>query len=262
MATDTNDYRLHTPRSDAQQQQAEFFAQLGAVQQFRELFEHLPDVYFFAKDAGSRLMAASTPILKRFGLKSEAELIGTTDHDYFPAHVADSFVRDDRTVLSTGKPLIHRVEIWYNEQRLLDWFVTDKLPLRDTDGKIVGVMGTVRSYEGSRTSRLPYSQISDVVDYVRKRHRGKITVTEIAKLAGVSPRQLHRRFRDVFGMSALEFLTRTRIQAASDELLNTDRPIVDIAIDFGFCDQSAFTRQFRNHVGQTPLKFRRQYRKA
>lgn len=260
MATEVPKTQRKSLDSQAIRRQAEFFAQLGAVQQFRQLFEYLPDVYFFAKDVESRLMAASGPILKRFGLKSEAELIGTTDHDYFPTHVADSFVRDDHRVLSTGQPLINRVEIWYNEQRLLDWFVTDKLPLRDGTGNIIGVMGTVRSYEGSKKSRLPYSQISEVVDFIRKRHRGKITVTEVAKLAGVSTRQLNRRFQDVFGMSALDFLTKTRIQAASDELLNSDRPIVDIAIDFGFCDQSAFTRQFRNHVGQTPLKFRRQYR--
>jgi len=239
--------------------QQQFFEQLGSSQQFRDLFEHLPGIYFFAKDAHSRMMAASSQILTRFGLSSEDELIGRTDHDFFPTHVADSFVRDDQHVLTTGQPLINRVEIWYNEQRLLDWFVTDKLPLRNPAGEVIGVMGTVRSYEGSKRSVLPYSQISEVVDFIRKRHRGKITVTEVARLAGMSTRQLHRRFIEVFGMSALDFLTKTRIQAASEELLSTDKTIADIAIDFGFCDQSAFTRQFKNHVGQTPLKFRRQY---
>lgn len=248
-----------TSASSARQLQADFFSQIGAVTQFQQLFENLPDVYFFAKDAHSRLMAASRPILQRFQLESEEQLIGTTDHDHFPTHIADNFVRDDQHVLRTGQPLINRVEIWYTEHRLLDWYVTDKLPLRSLTGEIVGVMGTVRSYEGGRRHVLPYTQISEAVEYIRKRHRGKITVAEVAALAGVSPRQLHRRFQEVFGMSALDFLTKTRMQAASEELLKTDRPIVDIAIDFGFCDQSAFTRQFKNHVGQTPLKFRRQY---
>jgi len=245
---------------DSSQLQKHFFSQLGDSQQFRSLFEHLPGVYFFVKDDQSRLMAASSTILERFGLQEEAQLIGTTDHDHFPVHVADSFVRDDQQVLTTGIPLINRVEVWYNAHRLLDWFVTNKLPLRNTSGKIIGVMGTLRSYEGSRKSMLPYSQVSDVVDFIRENHRGKITVAEVARQAGVSTRQLHRRFMEVFGMSALDFLTRTRIQAASDELLQTSRSIADIALDFGFCDQSAFTRQFKNQVGQTPLKFRRQYR--
>ena len=238
--------------------QEQFFSQLGSTQQFRQLFEHLPGISFFAKDTESRLMAASSSILERFGLRSEAELIGTVDHDYFPTHVADSFVRDDRQVLTTGESLINRVEVWYNEHRLLDWFVTDKLPLRNSSGDIIGLMGTVRNYEG-RKSALPYSQISEVVDYIRRRHRGKITVAEVAQLAGISPRKLQRRFQDALGMSALDFLTKTRIQAASDELLNTDRSIAEIAVNFGFCDQSAFTRQFRNQTGETPLRFRKQY---
>ena len=246
---------------DSRQIQQAFFSQLGDSQQFRGLFEHLPGVYFFVKDSESRLMAASSSILDRFGLTDESQIIGSTDHDYFPVHVADSFVRDDRLVLTTGVPIINRVEIWYNAQRLLDWFVTNKLPLRDSGGNIIGVMGTLRSYEGSKKSMLPYSQISDVVDFIREHHRGKITVAQVAQQANVSTRQLHRRFMDVFGMSALEFLTRTRIQAASDELLQTTRTISEIALEFGFCDQSAFTRQFKNQVGQTPLKFRRQYEK-
>ncbi len=253
-----NNAPLETAISGRPRQQ-EFFRQLGSSQQFRELFEHLPGVYFFAKDADSRLMVASSSILARFGLTHEDELIGTTDHDHFPQHVADSFVRDDRLVMKTGQPLINRVEIWYNDQRLLDWFVTNKLPLRNESGQIIGVMGTLRSYEGSRRSVQPYSQISEVVDFIRARHRGRITVTEVARLAGVSTRQLNRRFQEVFGMSALDFLTKTRIHAASNELLTTDRSIAEIAIEFGFCDQSAFTRQFRSHVGVTPLKFRKQY---
>ena len=239
--------------------QRDFYARMGERQQFQQLFEHLPGVYFFVKDDQSRMMGASRSILERFGLTTEDEIIGTTDYEYFPPHIADSFVRDDQMVLDTGEPLTGRVEIWYTEQRLLDWFVTDKLPVRDSGGKILGVMGTVRSYEGSRRSLLTYTQIDQVVEYIRGNHRGKITVTDLARRANLSPRQLHRKFMEVFNMSVQEFLTKTRIQAASDDLLNTDRSITEIAHDFGFCDQSAFTQQFKKHIGKTPLKFRRQH---
>ncbi|MCA9142590.1 MAG: AraC family transcriptional regulator [Planctomycetaceae bacterium] len=237
----------------------DFFARIGERQQFQELFEHLAGVYFFVKDDQSRMMGASRSILERFGLGSEEEIIGTTDYDYFPPHIADSFVRDDRLVLETGKPMTGRVEIWYTAQRLLDWFVTNKLPVRASDGAIIGVMGTVQSYEGNRRSLLTYTQIDQVVEHIRTNHRGKITVTELARQANISPRQLHRKFIEVFRMSVQEFLTKTRIQGASDDLLNTDRSITEIAHDFGFCDQSAFTQQFKKHVGKTPLKFRRQH---
>ncbi len=245
--------------ADRAAMQTAFYARMGDRQQFHLLFEHLRDIYFFVKDDQSRMMGASRSILERFGLDSEEQIVGTTDYDYFPPHIADSFVRDDRLVLESGQPLTGRVEIWYTEQRLLDWFVTNKLPVRDSRGKIFGVMGTVRSYEGSRRSLLTYTQIDEVVEFIRDNHRGKITVAALARRAHLSPRQLHRKFIEVFSMSVQEFLTKTRIQAASDDLLSTDRSITEIALDFGFCDQSAFTQQFKKHIGKTPLKFRRQH---
>ncbi|MEM7383994.1 MAG: AraC family transcriptional regulator, partial [Verrucomicrobiota bacterium] len=238
-----------------------FLKQLPPAQ-FQQLFEHLPGIYFFAKDRESRLMCASQPILDRLGVPTEADVVGTDDYDYFPPQIADSFVRDDREVMKTGQPMINRVEIWYNEQRLLDWFVTNKLPLRNVAGEIVGIMGMVQSYEGKKESLLPYSQISEAVDYIRQHHCEKIGVEELAQRVGISSRQLHRKFRQVFGMSVQDFLAKTRIQAASDALIHQDRTIAEIAATFGFCDQSAFTLQFRKHTGMTPIRFRQRYRKG
>ena len=239
--------------------QREFFAQMGGPQQFQQLFEHLPGVYFFVKDRQSRMVCASQPFWEHLGAKSEAEIIGKTDDEFFPPHAADHFRRDDELVMSTGQPLIGRVELWYNEQRVLDWFVTNKLPVRDLQGHIIGVMGTVRSYQGQRRTMLPMSMISSTVEYIREHHHERLTVEDLARQANLSPRQLHRKFREVFGLSAQDFLIKTRIQATSEALLHSDLSIAQISVDFGFCDQSAFTQQFRKHLGQTPLKFRRQY---
>ncbi len=120
-------------------------------------------------------------------------------------------------------------------------------------------MGIVRSYEGQRRSMQPISLINSTVDFIREHHRQRITVAELASRAQLSPRQLHRKFREVFGLSVQEFLVKTRIQAASNMLLNSDLTISQIAVDFGFCDQSAFTQLFRKHMGLTPRQFRTRY---
>ena len=239
--------------------QRNFLARIGPGEPVRELFEHLPGVFFFAKDQNSRMMCASSTIYKRLGCNEELDVVGRQDSDFFPKQIADNFVRDDQKVFATGKPLLNRVEIWYNEQRMLDWFVTNKLPLKDESGNVIGLMGTVRSYEGSRKLLLPFSQISAAVEYIRTHHRERISVTDLAHHSGLSPRQLNRKFNDAFGMSAQDFLTKTRIQTASDALLNTALSIAEIAQKFGFCDQSAFTQAFRKHTGITPLKFRKRY---
>ncbi len=241
--------------------QQEFFQRMGGPQQFQQLFEHLPGVYFFVKDRQSRMVCASQPFWEHLGVTSEEAIIGRTDDDFFPQHAADHFKRDDEQVMATGQPIIGRVELWYNEHRVLDWFVTNKHPVRDTNGTVIGVMGIVRSYEGQRRSMQPMSLINSTVDYIREHHHERLTVEDLATRAGLSPRQLHRKFREVFGLSVQEFLIKTRIQAASDILLRTDQPISGIAADFGFCDQSAFTQLFRKHMGLTPRQFRLRYAK-
>lgn len=242
--------------------QQRFFERMGGQQQFQRLFEHLPGVYFFVKDRQSRMVCASQPFWEHLGARSEAEIVGKTDDDFFPPHAADHFKRDDQQVMTTGQPLIGRVELWYNAQRVLDWFVTNKLPVQDTRGEIIGVMGIVRSYEGQRRRMKPISLINSTVDYIREHHHERLTVEELADRAGLSPRQLHRKFHEVFGLSVQEFLIKTRIQAASDMLLHSDLSISQIAIDFGFCDQSAFTQLFRKHLGLTPHRFRQRYSKT
>lgn len=244
---------------DSSSFQQDFFVRMGGRQQFQQLFEHLPGIYFFVKDRQSRMVCASQSFWQHLGAASEAEIIGRTDHEFFPQYAADHFQRDDELVMSTGRPLIGRVELWYNEQQVLDWFITNKLPIVDVQGEIIGVMGIVRSYEGQRRSMQPMSLINSTVDYIREHHRRRLTVEELAAHAELSPRQLHRKFTEVFGLSVQEFLVRTRIQAASDRLLHSDQTIAEIAVDFGFCDQSAFTQLFRKHTGLTPRRFRSRY---
>lgn len=235
---------------------------MGGKQQFQQLFEHLPGVYFFVKDRQSRMVCASQAFLEHLGARSETEIIGRTDDQFFPAHAADHFRRDDELVMSTGRPLIGRVELWYNEQRVLDWFVTNKLPIRSLTGEIIGVMGIVRSYEGQRRSMQPISLIDSTVDFIREHHHRRLTVEELAERADLSPRQLHRKFREVFGLNVREFVLKTRIQGASDRLLHSEDSIAEIAIDYGFCDQSAFTQSFRRYMGLTPRRFRLRYANA
>ena len=249
-----------SPVENAHQLQTQFFEAMGGPQHFQQLFAHIPDVYFFFKDRESRMMGASATILHRLGVSSELEIVGTTDYDHFPSQLADEFVRDDRAVIATGKPLINRVEIWYTEHRLLDWFVTTKLPIFDPDGEVIGIMGTVRDYNGARAEIQAYSQIDAILNHIHDHLDRKIGVNELATIAGVSSRQLHRRFVELFGMNVQEFLAKTRIKAASDALINSDLSVGDISIKFGFCDQSAFTQQFKKHIGETPLRFRKRHR--
>lgn len=82
-------------------------------------------------------------------------------------------------------------------------------------------------------------------------------LAELSVIADVHPVHLARAFRATYGASPGEYLRRLRVHWAADQLRTTRRPIVDIAIDAGFADQSHFTRAFRAAFGSPPGAWRR-----
>ena len=239
--------------------QIEFFARMADPQGVRAIFEHLPGVFFFVKDDLGRHIAANSVTFERFGIHGERELVGATDEKFFPAEVAKAYREDDQKVIRSGKPLINRLEVWYDEQRNLDWFLTTKLPVRDKTGKIIGVMGITRRDE-ERMRHHDVREVTEAVRLARKNRDKNLSAAELARAVGLSERHLHRKLRETLGLTPHELMLRTRIQAAAEVLAKTSDPIAQIALDHGFCDQSAFTQQFRRRTGMTPKQFRLRHR--
>lgn len=238
--------------------QAEFFAEMADPQAFRPLFEHLPGIFFFVKNDESRLIAASSPILERLGLSSERDIVGTTDDDFFPREIARAFRSDDQQVLRSGKPLVNRLEVWYDEQRVLDWFLTTKVPVAGKNGRLIGIMGVTRRYE-ERVASHTVREVAAVVNYLREHRNRNMSVAELAEAVALSERDLHRKVREALGTTPHDLMLRMRVQGAAEALAQTDASIEQIAIDHGFCDQSAFTQQFRRRTGVTPREFRKRH---
>lgn len=239
---------------------ARFIRRVSVESPFYRLFDHLPDVAFFAKDAQFRLMCASRRFIERFGFTAEEQIIGKNDFDLFPARLAENFRRDDEEILRTGQPKLNIVELFFTDQGLPDWFVTNKLPLHDAKGRVIGLMGTVQSYEGKKQLLQPYLQIDRALAYIREHFRTGVSITQLAEIVHLSPRQLHRKFVETFGASPQIFIMKVRIQAACEALQCESAQIAEVAREFGFCDQSSFTQHFHRHMGMTPLAYLRQYR--
>ena len=237
-----------------------FIRRVSADSPFYRLFDHLPDLAFFAKDSEFRFMCASRRFMDRFGITEEAGFVGKNDFDLFPTRLAENFRRDDEEVLASGKPKLHIVELFFTDQGIPDWFVTNKLPLIDDQGRVIGIMGTVQSFEGKKQVLQPYLQIDRALAYIREHFRTGVSITELAQIVHLSPRQLHRKFVETFGASPQAFIMKLRIQAACEALQKEGAQITEVARDLGFCDQSAFTHHFHRHMGLTPLKYLQQFR--
>ncbi len=230
---------------------------LGAVSPFQPLFDHLPDVCFFAKDRQGRTMFASRGILERYRMRHEHEMLGLTDYDINPRHMAEHYVRDDRRLLCGRAKIIERLELWFDPQGLPDWFVVTKLPLTDTRGRRVGIMGVLRRAE-DHEKRLPLFQtVSRAVELMRRDFARPLVIANVAEACGESLRQLQRRFQSAFGTSPQDFLIKTRVLTAARLLEETRLTASEIAQRCGFVDASSFAVQFRQRTGLTPLAYRR-----
>ena len=236
-----------------------FFRHQIDPEQLLQPFAQLPGVLYFVKDAQSRLMAISRESAVRMGFQTEAEIIGRTVHDYLPPELADKYLADDQWVVRHGKPLRNIVEMWFNEQGFRDWIITDKYPLRDARGQVVGLIGTIQTFEARRKMLAHFGVVGKAVDFIREHLGEPVMLSDIARHAGLSERQLQRLFRRAFGMTMQQFIIQSRIQAAIHELTHSHRSIAEIAAMFGFSDQSAFTNQFRAVAGIPPRLYRQRY---
>lgn len=247
-------------RQKALETRSRFLRSISSDTPLHRLFDLLPEISFFAKDAASRLMCANRSFVERLGLREEWQIVGKSDHELFPARLAEHFRADDAEVFRTGRPKHNIVELFFNDQGIPDWYITHKEPLRDAAGRVVGLMGISHSYEARRRHLHPEGSVDRALAYIRERFRSGLTVKELADAVHLSPRQLHRKFCETFGASPQAFILKLRIQAACEMLQEGDTPVSIIAENLGFCDQSNFTQAFQKYIGITPRKFRQRFR--
>src|SRR6478736_7830314 len=85
----------------------------------------------------------------------------------------------------------------------------------------------------------------------------RICVSDLASLVGLSASHFFRAFRETFGAAPMAYVIRMRITRAQQLMLRSTRPLSQVALECGLCDQAHFTRMFRQVVGMTPRQWRR-----
>ncbi|MFZ2101802.1 MAG: EAL domain-containing protein [Oricola sp.] len=119
---------------------------------FRAMIDRVPD-YLFVKDTESRFVIANRAVAADLG-RQPAELIGKTDFDLHDQEIARKFRSDEQRVLSSGEAIIDI------EERLIDitgkekWFLTSKMPLRNENGEIIGLVGVCRDITDRKRAEL------------------------------------------------------------------------------------------------------------
>ncbi|MFO8053149.1 MAG: PAS domain S-box protein [Candidatus Omnitrophota bacterium] len=106
------------------------------------LLDNLPDAVYF-KDIESRIIKANKFYIQGTGLSKE-EIMGKTDFDFFSFKQAQEMFKDDQQVLTTGKPLVGKIEKTTLSNGQKNQVITTKIPMHDKQGKVIGTMGITR----------------------------------------------------------------------------------------------------------------------
>lgn len=141
--------------------------------------ENIPDYVYF-KDSRSRFIALSRSLARHFGA-TPAQIIGRTDFDFFAAAHARSAYEDEQRIITTGQPVLGKLEreLWPDGRTY--WVVTNKLPLRNERGEIIGTFGLSRDVTATREMEIALD----------KAHKDLVSASRIAGMAEVATGVLH-----------------------------------------------------------------------
>ncbi|MBE9535101.1 MAG: SpoIIE family protein phosphatase [Proteobacteria bacterium] len=109
----------------------------------QQLMDNMTDNIFF-KDRNSKFIMINEATAKWLGFKNALEAVGKDDFDLFTEEFAETALKDEQNILETGEPLLCKEErgTWPDGRET--WVSTTKIPLRDEDGQVVGIVGIGR----------------------------------------------------------------------------------------------------------------------
>ncbi|MBO5352387.1 MAG: helix-turn-helix domain-containing protein [Lachnospiraceae bacterium] len=116
--------------------------------------------------------------------------------------------------------------------------------------------------DGNCTARFlsPLSRpVINAIYRIEKDYASHLSLEKVAEEAGFSTSHFSRVFRTQLGMSFSDYVCNVRLQHVKEQLLRTDKSIMEIALDCGYCHGDYLAAQFRQKTGMTPTEFRKNF---
>ena len=224
-----------------------------------EIFDFLPDVYYFTKNKDLQFVKVNQAFAKLFGYSSADDLIGLTDYDLVSHHLASRYEKDDRHILATAEPLVEVTEPVSSANDLVSMHITSKMAMRNRRGETIGIVGLTRDFTNTNHPYEANKEMQPVIEKMETDFRDEIKIEELASLINKSNSTFLRHFKKSFHTTPAEYLRRIRMKEVSKLLLKTRNPLAAIASEVGFCDHSYMAREFRKYSGLSPSQYRQKY---
>lgn len=230
------------------------------VPEVLELLDHAEGMALWMKDRDGRFVWVNVPWLVMLGQnKSRREIIGRTDNELFYPMLVLQYRLDDERVLR-GERIISRIELVGRFDHNARWYVTNKIPVRDRKGEIVGTAGSCLPLPGKLPEALETSPVSAAVGLIMQRYAEPLNNAELAKACHMSTSVFERQFTETYGITPHNYIRNVRVRLSCHPLVFSHKRLSEIAMNFGFADQSHFTNEFHRLMGEAPGAYRLRFK--
>jgi len=199
----------------------------------RELLDNAPDQIYF-KDLQSRFIRHSKAQAKKFGLKDMDSVVGKTDFDFFAEEHARPAFEDEQQIIRTGQALTGQVEkeVWNDGRET--WVLTNKMPLRDRSGKIIGTFGISKDITVIKQAEVALAYERDLLHTLLENSPDHIyfkdAQSRFIKSSSAQARQFGLSSAELLvGKSDFDFFTEEHARPAFEEeqeIIRTGQPMI------------------------------------
>ena len=129
----------------------------------RSVIDNLPDAIFL-KDTEGRYLLDNVAHYRGLGASEASEVLGRTVFDFFPDELAEHFHQNDLAIIGSGQASLNHEERTFNVRGEPRWLLTTKVPWRDDEGEILGVLCIARDIteqkEAQENLRKAYAELA------------------------------------------------------------------------------------------------------
>jgi len=143
----------------------------------------------------------------------------------------------------------------YDAAQLLDKIIAG----RKTDRNIIVRPTHIVTRQSTNLLAVDDKEIADAIKFIHGNAKEVIQVRDVVEAAALSRRALEQRFRKILGRSIHDEIRRSRIEHIARLLIETDRPISQIALQLGYPNVDHIARYFKREKSMSPRDFRRLY---
>jgi sigma-B regulation protein RsbU (phosphoserine phosphatase) len=126
----------------------------------RSVIDNVPDS-IYVKDTEGCYLLDNVAHMRLLGARSHDEVVGKKTSDFFPPEVAKRFQADDEQVMRSGQAIINRHESLGDTPGATRWLSTTKVPLRDPDGNVVGIVGIGRDITARKNAEAKLARYTE-----------------------------------------------------------------------------------------------------